>query len=120
VADHPSALPLLGLPGSVLLAAAERRGVPVVADRAYADPAYTPAGTLVSRREPGAVLHDPQAVAERLVAEGRITAVDGTEVELEAESVCVHGDSPGAVAMASEVRRALEEAGVTLTAFTTA
>jgi UPF0271 protein len=122
VADHPSALPLLGLPGSVLLAAAERRGVPVVAE-AFADRAYTPAGPLVSRREPGAVLHDPQAVAERvvrLVAEGRITAVDGTEVELEAESVCVHGDSPGAVAMASEVRRAVEEAGVTLTAFTTA
>jgi UPF0271 protein len=121
VADHPSTLPLLGLPGSVLLATAARHGVPVVAE-AFADRAYTPAGTLVSRREPGAVLHDPGLVAERvvrLVTQGRISAVDGTEVELEADSVCVHGDSPGAAAMATAVRRALEGSGVTLSAFAT-
>jgi len=119
VADHASSLPLLGLPRSVLLATAERQGVPVVAE-AFADRAYTPMGTLVSRRESGAVLHDPEQVAGRvvrLVTEGVVTAVDGTQVELEADSVCVHGDSPGAVAMATAVRRALEAAGVRLSAF---
>ncbi len=120
VADHPSSLPLLGLPGSVLLATAERQGLRVVGE-AFADRAYTPAGALVSRREPGALLDDPVRVAERvvrLVTEKRITAVDGSEIELEAESVCVHGDSPGAVAMATAVRRALRSAGVRLAAFT--
>jgi len=120
VADHPSSLPLLGLPGSVLLATAERQGLRVVGE-AFADRAYTPAGALVSRREPGALLDDPVRVAERvvrLVTEKRITAVDGSEIELEAESVCVHGDSPGAVAMATTVRRALRSAGVRLAAFT--
>jgi len=121
VADHPSSLPLLGLPGSVLLATAERQGLRVVGE-AFADRAYTPAGALVSRREPGALLDDPVRVAERvvrLVTEKRITAVDGSEIELEAESVCLHGDSPGAVAMATAVRRALGCAGVRLAAFAT-
>jgi UPF0271 protein len=88
---------------------------------AFADRAYTPAGTLVSRREPGAVLHDPQQVAARmvrLVTEGVITAVDGNEVTVAAESICVHGDSPGAVDMARQVRLALEAAGVRIGSFT--
>ena len=120
VADHPSDLPLLGLPGSVLLEVAARRGLRTIAE-AFADRAYTPEGTLVSRREPGAVLHDPDVVAARvvrLVTEGRLSAVDGTEIQIQARSVCVHGDSPGAVAMVGAVRRALEAAGVELAAFT--
>jgi 5-oxoprolinase (ATP-hydrolysing) subunit A len=87
---------------------------------AFADRAYTPSGTLVSRREPGAVLHDPDAIAERvvaMVADGRIAAVDGTDLAITAESVCVHGDSPGAVAIAVAVRDALTAAGVTLRSF---
>ncbi|WP_411284618.1 LamB/YcsF family protein [Lapillicoccus sp.] len=120
VADHPSDLRLLGLPGSVLLEVAGRRGLRTIAE-AFADRAYTAEGTLVSRREPGAVLHDPAVVAARvvrLVTEGRLSAVDGTEIAFRAGSICVHGDSPGAVAMAGAVRRALEAAGVELAAFT--
>lgn len=112
-------LAVLGLPGSLLLAAAERRGLRTVRE-AFADRAYTPDGTLVPRKEPGAVLSDPDVVAARvvrLVTEGVVTAVDGTDVEVAAESVCVHGDSPGAVAMATAVRAALDDAGVTVTAF---
>ncbi|HET7399925.1 MAG TPA: 5-oxoprolinase subunit PxpA [Intrasporangium sp.] len=119
VADYPGGLPVLGLPASELLAVAEASGLRPVRE-AFADRAYTPEGTLVSRREPGAVIHDPDVVAERvvrLVTEGRLTAVDGSDVAVAAESVCVHGDSPGAVAMASAVRRALEAAGVTLRPF---
>ena len=112
-------LPLLGLPGSAVLAAAERAGLRTVRE-AFADRAYTPDATLVSRREPGAVLHDPGPVAERvvrLVMDGEVTAVDGSTVRVEADSVCVHGDSPGAVAMAEQVRTALAEAGVDVRAF---
>ncbi|MFW6775547.1 LamB/YcsF family protein [Nocardioides sp. CPCC 205120] len=118
VALDPS-LPVLGLPGSALLRRAEAAGLRTVRE-AFADRAYTPAGTLVSRREPGAVLHDPDEVAARvvrLVSEGTLVAVDGASVAVAAESVCVHGDSPGAVAMARAVRAGLEEAGVRLGAF---
>jgi UPF0271 protein len=113
-------LPLLGLPGSVVLELATAAGLRTVRE-AFADRAYTPAGTLVSRREPGAVLHDPRQVAARmvrLVTEGVITAVDGNEVTVAAESICVHGDSPGAVQMARQVRLALEAAGVRIGSFT--
>jgi UPF0271 protein len=112
-------LPLLGLPGSVLLGLGDKIGLTVVRE-AFADRAYTPEATLVSRREPGAVLHDPDEVAERvvrMVTVGTITAVDGTEVRIEADSVCVHGDSPGAVAMARRVRDRLADAGVELRSF---
>ena len=112
-------LPLLGLPGSAVLAAAEKAGLRTVRE-AFADRAYTPEATLVSRREVGAVLDDPDEVAlrvVRLVTEGVITAFDGSTVKVEADSVCVHGDSPGAVAMAEKVRAALADAGVEVTAF---
>lgn len=112
-------LPLLLLPGSVAAEHAQQAGLPVVLE-AFADRGYTPEGTLVSRREPGAVLHDPAAVAQRmvrLVMEGVITAVDGTQIPLQAQSICVHGDTPGAVAMAAAVRAGLEQAGVRLRSF---
>jgi UPF0271 protein len=112
-------LPLLGLPGSAVLAAAEKAGLRTVRE-AFADRAYTPEATLVSRREPGSVLDDPAEVARRvvrLVTEGQLTAIDGSTVKVEADSVCVHGDSPGAVAMAERVRAALAEAGVEVAAF---
>ena len=119
VASVDPRLPILGLPGSELLAQAERRGLRAVYE-AFADRAYTPAGARASRREQGAVLHDPEAVAARvvrMVAEGVVEAVDGTPLRMSVDSVCVHGDSPGAVAMAEAVRRALSEAGVTVEAF---
>lgn len=112
-------LPLLGLPGSQLLAKAERAGLRPVRE-AFADRAYTPEGTLVPRSEPDSVLHDPDEVGRRvvrMVTEGVVVAVDGSTVPVEAESVCVHGDSPGAVEMAASVRSGLEAAGVTLRAF---
>ncbi len=112
-------LPLLLLPGAVAAEIASDEGMRVVTE-AFADRAYTPEGTLVSRREPGAVLHDEELVAERMVrlaTEGTLTAVDGTEIRVEAASICVHSDTPGAVAMAAAVRAGLEGAGVRIGSF---
>jgi UPF0271 protein len=99
--------------------AAQDAGVPVVGE-GFADRAYTGEGRLVSRREPGAVLGDPERVAARAVVmatEGRVETVDGGEVTVEVRSLCVHGDTPGAVDLAKAVRSALDDAGVTLEAF---
>ena len=104
-----------------MLRIAERAGVPTVSE-AFADRAYRADGTLVPRSEPGAVLHDPDAVAARavrLVIEGTVLAADGTPLRLAAESLCVHGDSPGAVSMATAVRAGLEAVGVHLRPFVT-
>ncbi|MFC7361237.1 LamB/YcsF family protein [Nocardioides astragali] len=119
VRSYDPSLPVMGMPGSVWLRLAEEAGLAVVPE-AFADRAYTPEGTLVSRREPDAVLHDPDEVAERcvsLVTRGEVTAVDGSVVPVRAASLCVHGDSPGAVAMARAVRGRLERAGVTVAPF---
>ncbi|MFZ0229919.1 MAG: 5-oxoprolinase subunit PxpA [Mycobacterium sp.] len=112
-------LPVLGLAGSVFFDEAQRRGLRTVPE-AFADRAYRPEGQLVSRREPGAVLHDPVAIAERVLAmvtTGNVTAVDGTTFALQVESVCVHGESPGAVQFASAVRDRLKADGIGLKAF---
>jgi UPF0271 protein len=112
-------LPVLGLPGSRFLALAADAGLPTVAE-AFADRAYTAEGTLVSRREAGAVLHDPEQVAARCVrmaTEGQVEAVDGSLVAVRPASLCVHGDSPGAVAMAARVRESVEQAGVRIAPF---
>ncbi|OBB22597.1 hypothetical protein A5792_05950 [Mycolicibacterium peregrinum] len=112
-------LPVLGLSGSVFFDEARKRGLRTVAE-AFADRAYQPDGTLVSRREPGSVLHDPLEIAERvagMVAAGQVSAVDGTTIPITVESVCVHGDSPGAVAIATAVRERLSTEGVNLAAF---
>lgn len=113
-------IPVLGLAGSVFFEEAARRGLRTVAE-AFADRAYLPDGRLVPRREEGAVLHDPVLIAERvtaMVSTGRITAADGSVVAIEVESVCVHGDSPGAVRIAAAVRDRLAADGVDLEAFT--
>ena len=112
-------LPLLLLPGSVALEYAEAAGLRGVAE-AFADRAYNPDGTLVSRREAGAVLHDEDVVAAnmvRLATEGTIVARDGSSIRMSAESICLHGDTDGAVAMSAAVRRALEAAGVGIRSF---
>jgi 5-oxoprolinase (ATP-hydrolysing) subunit A len=112
-------LPVLGLAGSVFFEEAGQRGLRTVPE-AFADRAYQPDGRLVSRREPGAVLDDPAAIAERvaaMVTSGQVTAVDGSTVDLRVESVCVHGDSPGAVQIASAVRDRLNSDGIDMKAF---
>lgn len=112
-------LVLVALAGSSLIELARNEGLKCVAE-AFADRAYTPQGTLVSRREPGAVLHDPKRVAQRmlrLVEDGTIEAIDGSLTKIQADSICVHGDSPAAVEMARELRRVLEQANITLQPF---
>jgi 5-oxoprolinase (ATP-hydrolysing) subunit A len=112
-------LPVLGMAGSAFFDEAARLGLLTVAE-AFADRAYRPDGRLVSRREPGAVLGDPSAIAERVVAmvsSGQVTAVDGTQIAVSVESICVHGDSPGAVQIATAVRDRLTAAGIDIEAF---
>lgn len=112
-------LALVALAGSPLVGWAQDAGLRVIAE-AFADRAYTSAGTLVSRREPGAVLHDSALVAQRmlrLVRDGVIQAIDGSLARVQAQSICVHGDSPGAVEMARAVRKALEADGVAVRPF---
>lgn len=112
-------LPILGLPGSALLRRATDAGLVTVAE-AFADRGYTPTGTLVPRSEPGALVTDPETVAERVVrlaTEQSITAVDGTVVAVNARSICVHGDTPGAVAAARRIRQRLDEADIRVRAF---
>jgi UPF0271 protein len=119
IREIDAGLSLVALAGSPLIDWARAKGLRVVAE-AFADRAYQPDGSLVSRREPGAVLHDPQDVAARmlrLATEGAVTAIDGSTMRIQADSVCVHGDSPGAVEMAREVRRLLEGAGVVIRSF---
>lgn len=116
---HDAALPVLGLPGSAWLRRAEEAGLRVVHE-AFADRAYTPEGTLVSRREEGAVLHDADLIARRCVAMARgeaITDVQGGDLVLQPDSICVHGDTAGAVEIARAVRAALEDAGVDVRPF---
>jgi 5-oxoprolinase (ATP-hydrolysing) subunit A len=112
-------LPVLGLAGSAFFDEATERGLRTVGE-AFADRAYRPDGQLVSRREPGAVLDDPDAIADRvltMVTSGTVAASDGSEVRLDVESVCVHGDSPGAVRIATAVRERLTANGIDLKAF---
>ncbi|MER6305720.1 5-oxoprolinase subunit PxpA [Streptomyces sp. NPDC001657] len=112
-------LPVLGLPGSRLHEAAREAGLPVVGE-AFADRAYTAAGTLVPRREPGAVVHDPDEVVKRALGMARdraVTAVDGRRVEITARSLCLHGDTPGAAGLARRVRSELTAAGVRIRSF---
>lgn len=112
-------LPVLGFPGSALLAAANDAGLRTVHE-AFVDRCYTSEGTLVPRSQAGAVLDDPEAVATRavrMVREREVVAIDGSIVALTAESLCVHGDSPGAVVKAQRVRESLGVAGIEITPF---
>ncbi|MBD0861840.1 LamB/YcsF family protein [Gordonia sp. zg691] len=118
VRDVNPGLAVMGLAGSQVLARAERAGLPIITE-AFADRAYTPEGTLVPRGEQGAVLSDSAAIAGRVVemtTSGRVTAIDGTVIGVDAESICLHGDTPGALGHARAVREALAEAGVLIRA----
>jgi UPF0271 protein len=112
--EYDPSMAVLGPPGSPLLAVADALGMEPVSE-AFADRAYRSDGTLVPRTEPDAVLTDPEVVARRAVAiatERQVTAVDGSVVQVDARSICIHGDTPGAVALAQAVRAGLEMASV--------
>ncbi|MER5494742.1 5-oxoprolinase subunit PxpA [Streptomyces sp. NPDC002490] len=114
-----NALPVLGLPGSHLLRVAGAAGLPVVGE-AFGDRAYTEGGTLVPRGTSGAVVTDPDAVVARsvdLVRTGSVTSRGGVRIAVPARSLCLHGDTPGAVELARRVRAELERAGVRVEAF---
>ena len=116
---HDAPLAVMGLPGSAALHLAAARGLPTIAE-AFADRAYASDATLVPRSEPGAVLSDPVQVAARavgMVRQGSTVAITGEQVVIEARSLCLHGDSPGAVEMARAVRAALDAAGIELAPF---
>jgi UPF0271 protein len=118
--EYDPSLAILGLPGSALLAAAEAAGLEAVPE-AFVDRAYRPDGGLVSRREQGSVLTDPTAVAKRavgMVVDREVVAADGSVLSVNARSLCVHSDTPGAVAIAGAVRDALDAAGVVVHPFT--
>ncbi|CCK31560.1 UPF0271 protein [Streptomyces davaonensis JCM 4913] len=112
-------LPVLGLPGSRLLELAAKAGLPTVTE-AFADRAYTEHGTLVPRDREGAVVTDPDAVVARSVRMARFGEVDadsGARIQVRARSLCLHGDTPGAVDLARRIRERLQRSGVRVEAF---
>lgn len=112
-------LTLLGLPASEMSRAAEELSVRY-ANEAFVDRAYTSDGRLVPRNEPNAVIEDSEVAVERalnLVEEGRLTSIDGRELRINAQSLCVHGDNPSAAAMLRELRGRLMDSGVRIAPF---
>jgi UPF0271 protein len=120
VAAFDRSLILFGLPNSELLHAGAAAGLSVAAE-VFADRAYDPDGSLTSRTKPGSVIHDTSKVVERainMVRDKQVIAVDGSTVSLQADTICLHGDTPGAADHAKAVRRGLEAAGIEVRAFT--
>jgi len=118
VAAFDHSLILFGLPGSEILRAGRAAGLRVAAE-IFADRTYEPDGSLTPRSRPGSVIHDAGEVASRavrMITERAVDAVDGTIVPLEADTICVHGDTPGAEQLAAGLRARLEAAGVTVAA----
>ncbi len=112
---------LLGLTNSALLSEGESGGLRVAAE-VFADRTYEADGSLTPRRTPGSVIHDPATVVARavdMVRTGQVTATDGTVVPLHADTLCLHGDTPGAADLARQIRAALESAGITVGALAT-
>jgi UPF0271 protein len=110
---------LVAQPGTVVVEAARQAGIRVVFE-GYPDRGYLPSGALTDRGGPGAVVDDPAAVAERarsLVERGGVSAVDGTWTRVEVDTLCIHGDTPGAAAAARAVRSALAAAGIVVRSF---
>jgi 5-oxoprolinase (ATP-hydrolysing) subunit A len=118
VASIDRSLILFGLPGSDLLRAGQAAGLRVAAE-VFADRSYDPDGSLTSRQKPGSVIHDTAKVVARAVTMARdkqVVAVDGSTIALQADTMCLHGDTPGAAALAKEIRRGLEAAGLRIAA----
>jgi UPF0271 protein len=119
VSGYDASLPVLCQPGSVLALAAGEAGLTVIGE-GFADRGYRSDGTLVPRSAPDAVIHDADVVAARaarMAAEGVVVAVDGTHVPAAVRSICVHGDTPGAVDLARRVRASLAAAHLTVEPF---
>ena len=107
------------LANSRLVQAGERANLPMVHE-VFADRAYEDNGSLVSRRKPGAVLHDAQAIADRvvrMVQDGAVVSVTGKVIKMRTDTVCIHGDTPGAVEIARGVRKALADQGIEVAPF---
>ncbi len=105
---------LLGLAGSHLLSAAQEMGLRTMSE-VFADRSYCPNGTLVPRGSEESILHNTGEVisrAIRMVNEGKVAAIDGTDIDVKADSICIHGDTPGAVHLAASIRKALEASGI--------
>jgi 5-oxoprolinase (ATP-hydrolysing) subunit A len=118
VASIDRSLILFGLPGSDLLRAGQAAGLTVAAE-VFADRSYDADGSLTSRQKPGSVIHDTATVVARAVTMARdkqVVAVDGSTIGLQADTMCLHGDTPGAAALAKEIRRGLEAAGLRIAA----
>ena len=114
VAAFDSSLILFGLAGSSLLAAGRAASLHVAAE-AFADRAYEPDGTLAPRGKPGSVLHDADALVWRvlrMVRERSVAAIDGSTIPLQVDTICVHGDTPGAAELTARLRAGLEAAGI--------
>lgn len=110
---------ILAISGTELEIAAKAAGVPVFSE-IFADRGYLSSGRLVPRSRPDAMIHDPQAAADHLIAfleSGLMPAVDGEPIRLDAHSICVHGDGPSAIAMAAHIREALSQRQIALRAF---
>ena len=120
VVSYDSSLTVLGQPDSALLVAAASAGL-AVAHEAFADRAYAANGSLVPRTVSGSVIHDPEHVAARVLqmaTDHSVTAIDGSAVAINPQSICLHSDTPGAAELALAVRAALVDAGVQLASFT--
>jgi len=113
IADAGGNLILVGLPGSELLRVGQEVGLRV-AREAFGDRAYNEDGTLVSRKLPGSLITDPDKVAERVLGftRGVVTAMTGKEIRIEVDTICLHGDTPGAGTITRRVRERLEAAGI--------
>ena len=114
VASFDDTLRLVGLPGSELLSAGTRLGL-TVASEGFADRSYEPDGSLTPRHFSDAILSEPERAAERavrMVRDGKIVTRDGSTLSLKVDTICVHGDTPGAARLAAAVRHALEQSGV--------
>ncbi len=119
VAAFDRSLVLFASPGSAMVDAARTLGLPVALE-VFADRAYEADGRLASRQKAGAVIHDPHTVvarAVRMVTERAVVSLDGTVLPIEADTMCVHSDTPGADRLAAQIRSALEAAGVTVETF---
>lgn len=119
ICDFDGRLILLGLSGSLMIKSASLFGLRT-AQEVFADRAYQADGTLVPRSQPGAVIHDPELArsrAVRMVKEGTVTALTGEDLKIQADSICVHGDTPEALIFVRDIRAALEKEGIIIRAF---
>ena len=114
IASVDKNLILMGLAGSVMLEAAKKAGLKT-ASEVFADRAYNDDGSLVNRKLPGAVIHDPDLAVERAIKmakEGKVISINGKEISIQVDSICVHGDNEQAIELVSKIRKAFEDAGI--------